>query len=270
MIGPAFAWAFQPRRVILCYHSVHPSHPFRSTTPAGFADHLSWLTDHCDVVPLQQLVATKDNAPTTQKCRPQVAITFDDGHADNHEFALPLLIAHGVPATFYLTTGFISREPRVVARMAALRNLPEARIQPMTWAQVEDLTHAGMEIGAHTHSHPTLAGLPADELTRELRQPKALLEQRLQRPIITLAYPFGELHRHVDMAAIAQAQTAGYMTAVTAGGRGVRIGERSHALPRFFATTSVAGLAAMVRGERDLVGLIHERMPRLRGGLRRV
>ncbi|MDX6720873.1 MAG: hypothetical protein QOJ63_3127 [Solirubrobacteraceae bacterium] len=42
----------------------------------------------------------------------RVALTFDDGYRDNYELAYPALRAHGLPATFFLATGFIDR-PRV-------------------------------------------------------------------------------------------------------------------------------------------------------------
>ena len=38
-----------------------------------------------------------------------VMLTFDDGYRDNYEIAYPLLRAHEVPATFFLTTGFLDR-----------------------------------------------------------------------------------------------------------------------------------------------------------------
>lgn len=35
------------------------------------------------------------------------AITFDDGYADNHDIALPILARHGLGATFFIATGYL-------------------------------------------------------------------------------------------------------------------------------------------------------------------
>lgn len=43
-----------------------------------------------------------------------VMLTFDDGYRDNYSVAFPILKSHGVPATFFIATGFIDR-PRVPA-----------------------------------------------------------------------------------------------------------------------------------------------------------
>ena len=42
---------------------------------------------------------------------PYVAITFDDGYVDNRVHALPRLAARGMTATFFVTAGFVERDP---------------------------------------------------------------------------------------------------------------------------------------------------------------
>ena len=46
----------QTRRVVLCYHSVHPKRPFYSTTPEVFERHIEWLTAHCRLTSFAVLV----------------------------------------------------------------------------------------------------------------------------------------------------------------------------------------------------------------------
>ncbi len=49
----------------------------------------------------------------------------------------------------------------------------------------------GMTVGSHTLSHPVLAGLPFARQVEELRHSRRILQERLGRPIETIAYPFG-------------------------------------------------------------------------------
>src|SRR3989442_1139157 len=77
-----------PRVVVLSYHSVHPAAGFRSATPALFRRHLHWIQEHCDVVPFGRV---HEVALRPHGIKPTVAITFDDGYADNYTYAFPAL-----------------------------------------------------------------------------------------------------------------------------------------------------------------------------------
>lgn len=101
---------FPPGAIILLYHRVAelPSDPYLlCVTPQHFAEHLEVLRKHYYSMGLRQLVqAVKEgNIP-----RLAMVITFDDGYADNLYNAKPLLEKYGIPATVFVTSGYVGRE----------------------------------------------------------------------------------------------------------------------------------------------------------------
>lgn len=66
----------------------------------------------------------------TAGARPFVALTFDDGYADNVVHALPILERHAAPFTLYVTTGFADRTARLwwIELEAAIRTLDRLNI----------------------------------------------------------------------------------------------------------------------------------------------
>jgi peptidoglycan/xylan/chitin deacetylase (PgdA/CDA1 family) len=95
--------------IILLYHRVAEV----SSDPWGlcvssrhFAEHLVVLRKRGFVMPLRQLV----QALETGIFLAGVAVSFDDGYADNLYAAKPLLERYETPATFFLTTGYIDRQ----------------------------------------------------------------------------------------------------------------------------------------------------------------
>ena len=82
-----------------------------SATPEDFERHVKTLKSHYDVIGLEDLFGVLGDLGRRASGRAQrfVMITFDDGYRDNFEAALPILKAQGVPALFFLTTGFLDR-----------------------------------------------------------------------------------------------------------------------------------------------------------------
>ena len=107
----------------------------------------------------------------------RVAITFDDGTIGQFEHALPELLARGMTATFFVTTGWIGRVGHV------------------GWDQLRALRDAGMEIGSHTRSHPFLSELQRDAVWAELQGSRDDLERALGSPVRSLALPGGDAPR---------------------------------------------------------------------------
>lgn len=69
------------------------------------------LAENYRVVPLRDLVP--DSQPAARAITDGVAITFDDGYASNYELAFPVLREFGLPATIFLTSGFLDRTVRL-------------------------------------------------------------------------------------------------------------------------------------------------------------
>jgi peptidoglycan/xylan/chitin deacetylase (PgdA/CDA1 family) len=245
------------RRVVLCYHSVDPRPSDLALSPQLFEAHLEWLGAHCEVVSLAELVAAADRS-----ARPRVAITFDDGYADNHTHALPSLAARDMPAAFFLTAGFLERDAEVMGWLAEIWRTPRERLAPLAWSQVEELRAAGMTLGSHTWSHRNLARLEAAEASRELTRSRQVLEERLAEPVSAVAYPWGKPGRHVTPATFALAARAGYALGVFSLPRSVRAADGPLSIPRFgVGAEPVESLAAKVRGAIDWHGAVHERIP---------
>lgn len=97
-----------PRVVILLYHRVVevPSDPqLLSVTPQHFVEHLEILRKWgYRILPLQQLVQTLRNRSLPHRA---VVLTFDDGYSDNLWKAKPLLERYDVPATVFVTAGYV-------------------------------------------------------------------------------------------------------------------------------------------------------------------
>ena len=94
-----------PGPMVLLYHRVAhlPQDPhLLAVTSQHFEEHLLTLRRHCRVVSLSDLAESLGNRTGVG-----VALTFDDGYADNAETAMPLLEKPNCPATFYLASGLV-------------------------------------------------------------------------------------------------------------------------------------------------------------------
>ena len=115
-----------------------------------------------------------------------LAITFDDGYADNYLHAAPILAAHALPATFFVVTRWIGTQ--TVAWWDRSARVPHPW---MTWDQVRALRTRGFDIGAHTQFHSDLGAVTSVEARREVVGSHMDLERALGEPAGAFAYPYG-------------------------------------------------------------------------------
>jgi peptidoglycan/xylan/chitin deacetylase (PgdA/CDA1 family) len=136
------------------------------------------------------------------------ALSFDDGMEDNHTVLLPILRQYGIPATVYVVTGLIGERNPWMA--------PSSDARMMTVEELRALADSGIELGAHSVTHPDLSLLDRAACLREMVDSRRELERLTGAQVTTFAYPFC---RYGD-AAVEAAAEAGFTAAVTCEGRG--------------------------------------------------
>lgn len=164
--------------MVLMYHhiasGVHPVdftewQPAYDVSAASFASHVALFRVH--VVPLKRL-----------------HVTFDDGYASLYREAWPLLEKNRMRCTCFVTTSAIG------ARGMLCRE------------EIVALSNAGVQFGAHSHSHVFLAHLSRAELEREVLTPQKILADLLGKEVSTLSLPGGRY----DETLLQYAQACGY------------------------------------------------------------
>jgi len=177
---------FRLRVPILMYHEI--AQPADTTSrlavsPAVFAEQLAYLhEEQFETITVAELSAALMEGTEKFPERP-VVLTFDDGYEDFHSQAMPLLERYGFTATVFVTTGWIQGAGPPLAGRRPGRML--------SWSQIAEAAHEGIEIGAHSHQHQQLDQLPERLLREELYTSKAQLEDKLGSAVTGLAYPFG-------------------------------------------------------------------------------
>jgi len=124
-----------------------------------------------------------------------IVLTFDDGYRDAYEVVFPKLLDYGFPATFF-----------VLATPAHYESE-----EHLTWAQVKEMSKAGMSIQAHGRDHVDLRGQPYDFLVYQILGIREAIEHHTGQVPRFFCYPSGR--RDGDV--IKVLESAGYWGAVT-------------------------------------------------------
>ena len=296
MLKPVLGWlapaGARARLSILIFHRVLPRpDPFfpHEIDASQFDEICGWLAAWFNVLPLDDALRRLQAGQLPPRA---CAITFDDGYADNHGVALPILERHRLSATFFIATGFLDggrmwndtvieavrrssqsqldlcgvpgtgegtlslggveqRRVAIHTLIEKLRYLPPlqrreaterlaevAGVSPptdlmMTSSQVKAMRRAGMQIGAHTVSHPILASLDAATARQEILGSKETLESLLGERIGLFAYPNGKPGADYSLETVALARAAGFDAALSTAWGAAEITSDPFQIPRF-------------------------------------
>lgn len=188
--------------MVVFYHRVADHIPNDWTlSRREFSRQIDWLQQHFDLVSLSEA----QHRIRTGNTRPSVSITFDDGYADNSEFALPLLVERRIPCTYFVASHFVMTGEPFPHDVAAGSPLP-----PNTIEQLRRLAAAGIEIGGHTRTHADLGKITDQDVLRtEVVESRDELQAAVGCPIRHFAFPYG-LPENLSGAAFRVARQAGF------------------------------------------------------------
>jgi peptidoglycan/xylan/chitin deacetylase (PgdA/CDA1 family) len=161
---------------ILSYHSISkPAEPMPGevdVSPENFEQQLIWIACKRTVVPISETLMARSG---------MTAVTFDDGFRDNLTRALPLLERYQIPATFFITAGYIGR------------------VGYLTGDDVRELgSHPLVTIGAHGLWHRHFTQLSKENARNELVESKRLLEHLSRQPVEFMSWPYDESNDRLE------------------------------------------------------------------------
>ena len=251
------------RLIILAYHKViNPEYGGLNlnVSPDKFEKQIIYLVKHYNIVSLNRIV---EYIKTQKIVKDLVAITFDDGYKDNYTNAFPILKKYRIPATIFLSTGFIDtgnlpwweklsqavrtilkeeinvklseaiyplrirkvladlfsmRDKNSYKRLASLISLlseisEERRntiitallatistskrnglniYKMLSWKEINEMKDNNISFGCHTVSHRDLTKIQPIQIKEEILHSKVLIEEKINKPVVFFAYPYGE------------------------------------------------------------------------------
>ena len=186
--------------VVLCYHRVLPCPPSSPTpaytvTPEQFRDQMALLAREgftsLTLEEFHEAARSDRDLP-----RRSALITFDDGFADNYLIAWPIAREFGIKLNLFLCTSLIEGERSEAfnhhsgADRTSREQFPHLW-QPLTWAQVREMSAADVGVGFHSHTHQNLAKLSSEEITADAVKGMSFFTDELGVKPASFAFPYG-------------------------------------------------------------------------------
>lgn len=123
-----------------------------------------------------------------------IVVSMDDGYADSHIYALPILKKYNIKANLMLSSGLIGSNPDM-----------------LTWDEINQMRSSGLiYFTNHTWSHASLTRISKERVEYEIDTAKNQIEQTGQSVNI-FTYPYGEFND----SAISTLKNKGYVGAFT-------------------------------------------------------
>jgi peptidoglycan/xylan/chitin deacetylase (PgdA/CDA1 family) len=183
--------------VMILYHHLISDRPHRfGGSTSYFLRQVNYLRRHYRLVTLSQAVELVRKGGINV---PTLAITFDDGYADNFVNLRAVTEESGMPIAYFISTEHVSSGREFTHDQLC----NEHGFPPNTWEQLEFLQHCGYEIGSHTRNHADCGSTDEEFLRHEIVGSGDDIRQKLGSTA-HFSFPFG-LPQNISAPAAAKA-----------------------------------------------------------------
>lgn len=184
----------QPRLSVLIFHRVLTQHdPLRPNEPTAheFEQRMRWVRDNFNVLPLDEAARALQAGTLPRRA---LAITFDDGYADNFLCAAPILQRLGLHATFFIATAFL--DGGLMFNDAVIESLRQAPDGALDLAELGrfDLSRLEQRRAAIDAVLSAVKVLPPDERARRVERIAQSAQAQLPRDLMMTNAQVAALH----------------------------------------------------------------------------
>lgn len=180
---------------VLMYHQIGNQNILLNVTFDNFKKQLDYLKKNgYKVISLSELI--EGLRQKKQFYHKTVVITFDDGHKDNFTYAFPVLKKYNFPATVFLVTSKIDKDPNY-----------------LNWDNIREMHKNGIDFGCHTRNHVYLPDYQDNDekLWEEIFGSKKDIYEKTGIVAKYFSYPIGGFSEKIKT----MVKKAGYEGAVT-------------------------------------------------------
>ena len=225
-----------------------------------FKSNLHFLKQYTNVVSLDDFFSGRLSSD-----RINVVITFDDGYKSWVSHGIPILRDLRLPATFFVSSGFVSLSKEDEAEFIQSKLFSNPRNQRqisagLSFDDVRSIIEKGFTIGGHTVNHCNLGKLRArNQVQYEISEDKKRLETITGGKVKYFSYPGGDyLNPVIHLPSVLK--DAGYIGAVTTVSGFNYVGSNPYLLRRDLTGASLPGrvFRARVYGNYDAVRCIKQ------------
>lgn len=178
------------RTPVLTFHSIREKfqNDKYAISPSFFEEIIAFIVKRFGTIGIKEISTELQSKKGVDNGR--VLITFDDGYRDNFQYAIPILQKYDVKAVFFLIPKYLGESNLWDARARVI-------IDHLTISEAKEIVRIGHEIGSHSLTHHSLIKFDRNGLTKELRDSKEELIEKLGVEPISFSYPYGDFNDEV-------------------------------------------------------------------------